>query len=197
MNGDPAPRSWLLARTHASASAAASASERGLAGRVAALVALFMLLHTLLERPALDAPLFALNAATADAAIGPLALAGVVLWREGTLLLHAQGFVTEVHQVCTALLPVALLVVGIAMHPQGGVGRKLLGMLLGTAVVVLINQCRLVGVIWVGVQAPALFGLVHGWLAPAALVALTTAYGWAWARAASRAVSPSRPSLPF
>ncbi len=164
---------------------------------MAGLVVLFALLHTLLERPALDAPLLALNAATADAAMAWLALAGVTLVREGTLVLHAQGFATEVHQVCTALLPTALLAAGIATHPHGSVGRKALGMLLGAAVVVLVNQCRLVGVIWVGVQAPALFGVVHGWLAPAALLALTTAYGWAWARAVRPTVSPSRSSLPL
>ena len=166
-----------------------------LAWRVTVLVALFVLLHSVLERPALDAPLFALNAATADAALAWLALAGVMLVRDGTLLLHAHGFATEVHQVCTALLPAVLLVVGIALHPRGRAVHKLLGMVLGAAVVVLINQCRLVGVVWVGVQAPTLFGVVHGWLAPAALLLLTTAYGWAWARAVGSVVSPSRSSV--
>lgn len=172
---------------------AAGASDP--AWRVAVLVALFVLLHYLLEQPALDVPLFALNAATADAAIAWLALAGVSLWRDGTLLLHAQGFATEVHQVCTALLPAALLGVGIAMHPRGRASHKLLGVLLGTALVVLVNQCRLVGVIWVGVQAPWLFGWVHGWLAPAALLGLTLGYAWAWVHVVGPAMSPSRASV--
>jgi exosortase/archaeosortase family protein len=172
---------------------AGAAGERGLALRVATLVALCLLLHSLLEWPALDAPLFALNAATADGAIAWLALAGVALVRDGTLVLHAQGFATEVHQVCTALLPAALLAAVIAMYPRASAGHKLAGMLLGVAVVALVNQCRLVGVIWVGVQAPALFGLVHDWIAPIVLVALTTAYGGAWVQAARRSVSPSGP----
>lgn len=179
----------------AAARAAGVAGASGPAWRVAVLVALFVLLHSLLEQPALDAPLFALNAATADAAIAWLALAGVNLWRDGTLLLHAHGFATEVHQVCTALLPAALLAVGITMHPRGSAGHKLFGILLGTLVVVLVNQCRLVGVVWVGVQAPALFGLVHGWLAPAALLGLTLGYAWAWARVVRSALSPSRSSV--
>jgi exosortase/archaeosortase family protein len=173
---------------------APAAGTRALAWRVSVLVALFALLHTLLERPALDAPLFALNVATAEAARAWLALVGVALGRDGTLLLHAQGFATDVHQVCTALLPAALLAVAIALHAHARVAHKFLGVLLGVAVVALVNQCRLVAVIWVGVQAPALFGLVHGWLAPAALVALTTAYGWAWARAVRPMLSPSRSS---
>ena len=186
-----------MARAPALPASPAPALQAGaLAWRVAVLVVLFALLHSLLERPALDAPLLALNVATAEAARIWLALAGVVLTRDGTLLLHAQGFATEVHQVCTALLPAVLLAVGIAMHWHGRVGARLLGLLVGVALVVLVNQCRLFVVIWVGVQAPALFGVVHGWLAPAALVALTTAYGWAWARVVRPRVSPSRSSFP-
>lgn len=173
----------------------ATAPGVGVAWRGAVLATLFCLLHTLLEQPALDALLFPLNTATADAATAWLALAGVALVRDGTLLLHAHGFATEVHQVCTALLPATLLAVGIAMHPRAGAGHKLLGILWGTAVVVLVNQCRLVGVIWVGVQAPSLFGLVHGWLAPAALLGLTLGYAWAWACVVAPAVSPSRASV--
>lgn len=160
--------------------------------RTAVLVLLFVVLHGLLEWPALDQPLLALNVATANAAIAWLAAAGVPLVREGTLVMHAQGLVTEVHQVCTLLLPAALLAVGIAMHPQGRVGQKLTGVLLGVGVVAVVNQCRLVGVIWVGVHAPTLFDVVHGWLAPAWLVALTMASGWAW----SRTVRPKMPVWP-
>ncbi len=162
--------------------------------RFAALVLLFLLLHAVLEWPALDAPLFALNAATADAARAWLAALGVPLTRDGTLVRHATGFVTEVHQVCTLLLPAALLAAGIAMHPHGSLGRKLAGVMLGVLVVALVNQCRLVGVIWVGVALPQWFDAVHGALAPAVLLALTTAYGWAWARGVAPRLSPSRPS---
>ena len=160
---------------------------------VAVLVLLFVALHGLLEWPALDLPLLALNAATADAAIAWLAAAGVPLVRQGTLVIHADGFVTEVHQACTLLLPAALLLVGVAMHPHGRPGQKLAGMLLGVGVVALVNQCRLAGVIWVGVQAPEWFGVVHGWLAPAWLLVLTTACGGAWARTVRPKVSPSGP----
>jgi exosortase/archaeosortase family protein len=190
-------RGDLALRAPPAPAAGGSAGAGPLAWRVAVLVALFALLHTLLEHPALDAPLFALNVATAEAARTWLALVGVVLAREGTLLLHAQGFATEVHQVCTALLPGVLLAAGIAMHWHGRAGARLLGLLAGVAVVVLVNQCRLVAVVWVGVQAPALFGVVHGWLAPAALVALTTAYGWAWARAVRPKLPPWRSSSPL
>lgn len=162
--------------------------------RIAVLLLFFVALHTLLEWPALDRPLLALNAATADAAIAWLALAGVPLLRDGTLVMHAQGFATDVHQVCTALLPAALLALGIAMHPNGRARHKLVGVLLGVLVVALVNQCRLVGVIWVGVQAPAMFGVVHEWLAPAWLLALTTAYGWAWTRTVRPKVSRWDPS---
>lgn len=164
-------------------------------GRFAALVLLFLGLHALLEWPVLDGPLFGLNAATADVAIAWLALAGLPLARAGTLVMHAQGFVTEVHQVCTLLLPAALLAAGMAMHPHGSLGNRLAGMMLGVVVVALVNQCRLVGVIWVGVHAPAWFGVVHGWVAPAWLAALTTAYGWVWSSSVRPTVSTWRTSF--
>jgi len=156
----------------------------------AVLLAIFAGLRLVLEWPADDLHLAALNAATADAALAWLAAAGVSLVREGPLVMHAQGFVTEVHQTCTALLPAALLVAAVAMHRSARPGQKLAGMLLGVAVVAFVNQCRLVGVIWVGVHAPDLFPAVHGWLAPASLVALTTAYVLAWARAVRPMASP-------
>ena len=54
--------------------------------------------------------------------------------------------------------------------------------LAGVACVVLVNQCRLVGVIWVGVHAPHWFDAAHGWVAPMVLVAATVASFLAWAR---------------
>jgi exosortase/archaeosortase family protein len=154
------------------------------------LLAIFAGLRWVLEWQAHDLHLVALNATTADVALAWLAAAGVSLVREGPLVMHAQGFVAEVHQTCTALLPAALLVAAIAMHRGARPGQKLAGMLLGVAFVAFVNQCRLVGVIWVGVHAPELFPAVHGWLAPAWLVALTAAYGLAWARTVRAAVSP-------
>ncbi|KNZ34151.1 MAG: hypothetical protein AD742_01725 [Methylibium sp. NZG] len=163
--------------------------------RAVTLIVLGVLLHKLLEQPVLDAPLRMLNETTAAAAVAWLASAGLPLWRDGTLVQHAQGFVTEVHQVCTALLPALLLIAAIAMHPHGRAGHKVAGMLLGVVVVVLVNQVRLVGVIWVGAQAPGWFALVHGWLAPVVLVALTTAFGRAWMQAVARSVAPSSVSV--
>ena len=145
------------------------------------LVALFVVLHRVLEWQALDAPLLGLNVITADAALAWLAAADVPLLREGTLVMHAQGFVAEVHQTCTLLLPAALLAAAIAMHAHGTCRQKLWGMLLGTAVVALLNQARLVGVFWVGVKAPEWFDAVHSGWAPAALMGLIAAYGSAWA----------------
>jgi exosortase/archaeosortase family protein len=168
----------------------AMANHGSIGPRVAALLVLYLLLHQLLDLPAQTLHLVALNEATADLALAWLAAAGVPLVREGSLVMHAQGFVTEVHQTCTALLPAALLLAAIALH-HARPAQKLVGMLLGVGVVTLLNQCRLVGVIWVGVQAPALWPVVHGGLAPAAMVALTITYALAWARVVRRTDNPS------
>jgi len=146
------------------------------------LVAVYAALRLLLERSEPGAAVLAVNLATAGSALSWLAALGTPLARDGTLLLHAQGFVAEVHATCTALLPAALLCVAVALHPRASPARRFIGMLCGVVCVVLVNQFRLVGVIWVGVHAPPWFELAHGWAAPVALVTATAAFVVVWAR---------------
>jgi exosortase/archaeosortase family protein len=146
----------------------------------AVLLAVYGVLRLLLEWPAQVLHLDGLNASTAELARQALALLGLPLLRDGALLLHSNGFATEVHQTCTALIPAALVATAIALHREVPWSAKIAGIVFGLVVVSLANQLRLVGVIWVGVMAPAHFNLVHGWLAPAALAAVCLATWWIW-----------------
>lgn len=153
--------------------------------RALVLLALYAVVRLWLDGPAPLAVLAALNTFTADLGAAWLAALGTPMWRDGVLLTNGRGFAVEVHATCTALLPVLLLSLAIALHPSARVADKLSGILLGAMVVVLVNQARLVGVIWVGVHVPALFDSVHGVLAPVLLVALTSGYAAVWARVAA------------
>jgi len=158
----------------------------------AVLLCLYGGLQVLLEGPVPALQTTALSLATADVAVGLLSVLDLPLVRQGLLLLHADGFVTEVHATCTALVPAALLVAAIALHRGTRPGQKLAGMLGAVALVVLVNQVRLVGVIWVGVNVPVLFPLVHGWLAPIALIAFGAAYWLAWVRWTMKQADPHK-----
>lgn len=155
-------------------------------------------LRVLFELPARQLHLEALNVLTAEWALQWLVALGVPLVREGQILMHAQGFVTEVHQTCTALIPCVLITAAIALHPWAGLPARLAGVLVGVPLLVMVNQLRLVSVVWVGVCAPEYFALVHGWAAPGALIAFGFAYWWAWSHVVAplRGRSASEPILP-
>lgn len=173
---------WPLATRYGQPSQSDASAPWLTLPRVGVLLAVYATLRLLMERLEPNAAVLALNVATAESALAWLAALGTPLAREGSLLLHGRGWVTEVHATCTALLPAALLCVAMAMHPRATVARRCIGMLCGVACVVLVNQCRLVGVIWVGVHAPHWFDAAHGWVAPMVLVAATVASFLAWAR---------------
>lgn len=97
---------------------------------------------------------------------------------QGDLLRHEGGFAAQVDLSCTALGPAALLALALVV---AGALRRLAphrlaaALALGIVLVALVNQLRLVAVLWVGVHAPAHFEWVHVALGPLALVAVGTA----------------------
>lgn len=109
---------------------------------------------------------------------------GVGVTREGTLLSHRSGFASEIDYTCTALVPVALMAAALLATSAQWKG-KLFGIAYGVLLIVFLNQVRLASIIWVGAEAPALFGLVHGWLWPVALIVAIGTYWWMWRRMTS------------
>jgi len=111
----------------------------------------------------------------AQAAVGAL---GTPLALQGDLLRHAGGFAVQVGLECTALIPALVLVAVLAAFGWMGrtsPSRLVRAMLFSVAVITLINQLRLVGVIWVGVHAPQHFAWVHEVLGPLLMIAVGAA----------------------
>lgn len=116
---------------------------------------------------------------TTALAQGALAWLGTPMRREGDLLRHAAGFAAQVDLSCTALAPAAMLALALAV--AGALRRVaplrlLTAVALGVGVIALVNQLRLVAVLWVGVHAPAQFEWVHVAAGPLLLVAAGAAW---------------------
>jgi exosortase/archaeosortase family protein len=135
--------------------------------------------------PAVRGMLAPLELATAHLTAAMLGWIGLPVAREATLLVHAGGFACEIHHACTALLPAVLLVAAIAAWPVQPRAR-ILGALVGAMLLFLLNQGRLVSLVWVGVHGPGVFDVAHtvGW--PALVILATAGYWLAWAKAVRR-----------
>ncbi|MBI5716443.1 MAG: exosortase/archaeosortase family protein [Burkholderiales bacterium] len=132
----------------------------------------------------------AVTLATAELARAMLERLDTPLAWQGDRLHHgASGFVAQMHFDCTAGWLVAVLL--LAMTALGSLARVPWRRLarwaaVGMAVIVVLNQLRLVVVLWVGVHAPALFDVMHEWVSPLALVAMGAAIVMAALRPGAR-----------
>jgi exosortase/archaeosortase family protein len=114
-----------------------------------------------------------------------LAAIGLPFMREAATLVHAGGFACEIDVACTALIPAALLAASMALL-RATPRAHLMGIILGVLLVVLVNQLRLVSLVWLGVQAPGYFDVAHNLLWPALLILTGSGYGLIWLRATRR-----------
>jgi exosortase/archaeosortase family protein len=135
--------------------------------------------------PAASGMLAPLNLLTAQLTAAMLGSIGVSVAREATVLVHAQGFAAEIYHACTAFTPLVLLAAAIAPWPVSRRAR-ILGALVGAALIFFLNQARLVSLVWLGVYAPERFDAAHTMVWPALLVLATAGYWFAWAKAARR-----------
>lgn len=139
-----------------------------LAGTLAAL-------WLVLRLPPAVALLEPLTTLTAVATAHMLAVLGLPVVRELNVLTHAGGFACEIDIACTALIPVALLTAAILPWRRPWPAR--LGLAAGGIVwLALVNQLRLVSLVFVGVYAPAWFDVLHQWLWPALLALAAAGY---------------------
>lgn len=118
--------------------------------------------------------LASLQWATAAGAQTSLSWLGTPLSWQGDRLAHANGFVAQVHADCTAAWPALWLMAALVIFgvPAQVPWRRLAAAaVLGAFAMVVVNQLRLVAVLWTGVHAPELFAWVHELLGPLLLVA--------------------------
>ncbi|MCK7509502.1 MAG: exosortase/archaeosortase family protein [Desulfobacterales bacterium] len=128
------------------------------------------------------APLAALTAAMTAHMLAAL---GLPVVRELTVLTHAGGFACEIDTACTALVPAVLLGAALLASRRSWPAR-LAGVAAGIAGLVLVNQLRLVSLVWIGVYAPGWFDLAHLWLWPPLLALAAVGHGLAWWRVSAR-----------
>jgi len=114
-----------------------------------------------------------------------LAATGLPVMREAATLAHAGGFACEIDMACTALIPVALLAASMALL-RATPRAHLLGIMLGALLVMLVNQLRLVSLVWLGVHAPGYFDVAHNLLWPMLMILTGSGYGLIWLRATRR-----------
>lgn len=114
-----------------------------------------------------------------------LAAIGLPVMREAATLVHAGGFACEIDVACTALIPAVLLAAPMAVL-RATPRARLMGIILGTLLVVLVNQLRLVSLVWLGVHAPGYFDVAHNLLWPVLLILTGSGYGLIWLRATRR-----------
>jgi exosortase/archaeosortase family protein len=133
--------------------------------------------------PTAAAVLAPLNVLTAQLTSAMLAVVGLPVARDAVVLTHASGFACEIYHACTAFTPVVLLAAAILPWPASWRAR-LLGVVVGAAFLMVLNQLRLISLVWLGVYAPQFFDFVHFWLWHAVLIAATAGYWLGWVKAA-------------
>ena len=121
----------------------------------------------------MEAMLDALQWATASVAQAMLAALGTPFAWQGEWLIHAGGFVAQVDLDCTALWPAVVLLAALAAFGSMArvpLRRLVIAAMWGVSVVMLVNQLRLVAVLWAGAHQPAHFTGIHEVAGPLLLV---------------------------
>ncbi len=125
----------------------------GLAGVIAVLV--------LLEQmPALQRPLEPVNLGLARATELLLQYLDVPVARQGTILMHPDGFSYRITYVCSGFRPIALIAVTLLMVPATWLSR-LTGVCVAVVGIEALNLVRLVHLYWTGVMDPDAFFMAH------------------------------------
>jgi exosortase/archaeosortase family protein len=181
------------------ASIEAVVPRRFAAGRLTAALGLALAgLAAIESQPACGAALAPLRVLTAQLTAALLAAGGLPVVRQAQVLVHAGGFACAITTACTALTPAALLVAAVMSQPRPW-RERIAGAATGVGLVVVVNQVRLVTLVWLGVRAPGLFDAAHGFLWPALLALATAACGIAWLAAPCRGgpcIANARPAVP-
>lgn len=166
------------------AAAARAAVPRDRLWPLAALLAATLAgLWLAVQLPPAVALLTPLGTVTAAATAHMLAVFGLPVMRELNVLVHAGGFACEIDIACTALIPAALLSAAILSRSRSWPAR-LAGAGAGIAALVLVNQLRLVSLVWIGVHAPQWFDVMHAWVWPLLLAFTAGGLFLAWWRVA-------------
>jgi exosortase/archaeosortase family protein len=119
-----------------------------------------LLLVVLQQSPEAIKALEPLDAATARITAGILQLSGMPVHRTAGVLSHPAGFNYKIYYNCTGLIAAVFLGAGLLVLPLRW-NARLRQVLLGAALVLALNQMRLVSLFYIGVGHPQVFGFFH------------------------------------
>ena len=110
-----------------------------------------------------------------------LAVSGIEVERNGTILAHPGGFRYQIYYRCTGWMVAAFLLVGLFALP-GGWHAKLGTAALGVLAVLALNFVRLVSLFYVGVHYPSAFHFTHSVVWEGAMILLAMLFWIPWMR---------------
>lgn len=123
------------------------------------------------------APLEPVARGFAAATAGSLALLGVGVVRDGTVVRHRGGFAVDVDVHCTAWPHAVLWLTALAALSPGW-RRGAAAAIAGVALLAALNLARLAGLVVVGALWPPAFDVAHRVVGEALLVATLAALWW-------------------
>ena len=138
--------------------------------------------------PGLRALQFWLCASTARLTGALLDLVGVPTYVDATRV-HAIGYSLEIVPSCTALVPVVVVGLALALLPGERLRRISLG-LLGVALVVALNLLRLITLLLIGTRSTRAFEAADTWVFPALAVVVFALGAGVWLRAWEQEAEP-------
>ena len=117
---------------------------------------------------------------TTDGAAALMALAGLPIAREG-ILIHLPQATLQIDLGCTAIVIVGVYA-SLVLAYQATAVERLVGIVTGTAFILLINQVRLLATGLALVYTPNAFALLHDYLYQVAMVAVVLVAWAVWLR---------------
>lgn len=160
--------------------------NRRAAGRFIIRFVLFMLIfYAITMLPWFQHQVFRGNLhASAAVAAGVLRVMGEQTRCEGLAILSPR-FALEVRRGCEAIEPAALFIAAVLAFPASW-RQRVFGIVIGVAVIYLLNLIRIITLYYAGVHVPAMFETLHLEVWQTFFIISTLALWLAWAWCASR-----------
>lgn len=125
-----------------------------------AMCASLLILVVLQQSPGIIRAMAPLDVVTARITAAVLQLSGMPVHQEAAVLSHPAGFSYKIYYNCTGLIAAGFLSAGLLVLPLRMTAR-LMQVLSGAALVLALNQVRLVSLFYIGVRYPQVFGFFH------------------------------------
>lgn len=136
--------------------------------------------YGLLLIPAVDRVVYGYLVANAWISNAILDLLGFATRVDGTLIASAD-FSIAVRRGCDGLEPAALVISALLAFPAPWT-RKIAGILVGTAVLLLLNILRIVSLFWIGSVSRPIFAKAHLEIWPLLFILAAFVICWGWVR---------------